>query len=228
MLQGCAAMVGNRNVTGSSHLLDNRLCGLGEPVGGRMRGAQQRASPAGEEHLEDKRDWLRKPRRVRDYAASAENSAGNLPDNISGEFRTGTVWRRGNGNGDGDTGHARVCGAEKRIWLGQGNRDWGWRRSGRSWGVVSGIASPWSGDGLRAADGRWAAPGGREEEQVVCAGTGERGREAGRPRGAQGEEVERKRRSGDVRTDESGKEFGELRRGSGSLRIIRGRHAELP
>src|SRR4029077_14111513 len=164
-----------------------------------MRGAQQCASPAREEHLEDNRDWLRKPRReVRDYATGAENSAGNLPDNSSGEFCAGTVWRRGNGNGDGDTGHARVCRAEKRIWLGQGNRDWGWRGSGRSCGVVSGTASPWRDNRLRSAGGRWATPGGREEEQVVCAGGRERGREAGRPRGAQGEEVERKRRRGDV------------------------------
>src|SRR5258708_26847275 len=38
-------------MTGSSHLLDNRLGGLREAVGSRMRGAQQCASPAGRNTL---------------------------------------------------------------------------------------------------------------------------------------------------------------------------------
>src|SRR5260221_13505510 len=41
-------------MTGSSHLLDNRLGGLREAVGSRMRGAQQCASPAGRNTLKTK------------------------------------------------------------------------------------------------------------------------------------------------------------------------------
>lgn len=38
-----------------------------------------------EEHLEDKRDWLRKRRGgVRDYPTGAKNSGGNVPYDISG------------------------------------------------------------------------------------------------------------------------------------------------
>ena len=65
----------------------------------------------GEEHLEDKRDCLRKPRReIRNYATGAENSPGNLPDNIFGEFCPRAVWRRRNGNGYGCwRRHSWVC-----------------------------------------------------------------------------------------------------------------------
>ena len=41
-LQGLVGVpgMGDRNVTGCSHLLDNRLCGLAESAGGGMRGAR--------------------------------------------------------------------------------------------------------------------------------------------------------------------------------------------
>jgi hypothetical protein len=41
-LQGLVGVpgMGNRNVTGCSHLLDNTRCGLGESAGGRMRSAR--------------------------------------------------------------------------------------------------------------------------------------------------------------------------------------------
>jgi len=41
-------------MTGCSHLLDNGLRGLGEPLGSRMRGARQCASPAGRNTLKTK------------------------------------------------------------------------------------------------------------------------------------------------------------------------------
>jgi hypothetical protein len=41
-------------MTGCSHLLDNRLCGLSESAGGGMRGAQQSASPARRNTLKTK------------------------------------------------------------------------------------------------------------------------------------------------------------------------------
>jgi len=100
-----------------------------------------------------------------------------------------------------------------------GNRDWVGAGSGRSWGVGFWLASPWTvtaaaqtDDGLRLVD--------REEEQAYALNR-ETGREAGRPRGAQGDRSRAETAARRWLNHESGQEFGELRRGSGSLKIMR-------
>src|SRR5882757_2412353 len=110
---------------------------------------------------ESRRDcWCESHRRIWNHRALVADHAGNLPYGVSGEFGAGAVWRRGNRNRHGYTGHAGIRCAEEWIWLGQGNRDWSWCGGGWGWCAVSCFASSRRSDRLRAKERRWLAAGG--------------------------------------------------------------------